>query len=55
MKKIGVLGTGTMGRDLQVLAQSGFDVVFRARRQSSWTREPQPSARNLDRPVPRKK
>ena len=36
MKKIGVLGTGTMGAGIiQVLAQSGYDVVLRARRQTS--------------------
>ena len=36
MKKIGVLGTGTMGAGIiQVLAQSGFEVVLRARRETS--------------------
>lgn len=36
MKKIGVLGTGTMGAGIiQVLAQHGYEVVLRARRQSS--------------------
>ena len=36
MKKIGVLGTGTMGAGIiQVLAQNGYEVVMRARRQSS--------------------
>ncbi|MDR1247377.1 MAG: 3-hydroxybutyryl-CoA dehydrogenase [Clostridiales Family XIII bacterium] len=36
MKKIGVLGTGTMGAGIiQVLAQNGYDVVLRARRQTS--------------------
>jgi 3-hydroxybutyryl-CoA dehydrogenase len=36
MKKIGVLGTGTMGAGIiQVLAQNGYEVVLRARRQSS--------------------
>jgi 3-hydroxybutyryl-CoA dehydrogenase len=36
MKKIGVLGTGTMGAGIiQVLAQNGFEVVLRARRESS--------------------
>ena len=34
--KVGVLGTGTMGAGIiQVLAQNGFDVVLRARRESS--------------------
>ena len=36
MKKIGVLGTGTMGAGIiQVLAQAGYEVVMRARRQTS--------------------
>ena len=36
MKKIGVLGTGTMGAGIiQVLAQSGYEVVLRARHQTS--------------------
>jgi len=36
MKKIGVLGTGTMGAGIiQVLAQNGFEVVLRARRETS--------------------
>ena len=36
MKKIGVLGTGTMGAGIiQVLAQNGYEVVLRARRQES--------------------
>ncbi len=36
MKKIGVLGTGTMGAGIiQVLAQNGYEVYMRARRQSS--------------------
>ncbi|MDR2486645.1 MAG: 3-hydroxybutyryl-CoA dehydrogenase [Clostridiales Family XIII bacterium] len=36
MKTIGVLGTGTMGAGIiQVLAQNGFDVVLRARRETS--------------------
>ncbi len=35
MKKIGVLGTGTMGAGIiQVLAQNGYEVVMRARRES---------------------
>ena len=34
MKKIGVLGTGTMGAGIiQVLAQNGYEVAVRARRQ----------------------
>jgi 3-hydroxybutyryl-CoA dehydrogenase len=36
MKKIGVLGTGTMGAGIvQVLALQGYEVVMRARRQTS--------------------
>jgi 3-hydroxybutyryl-CoA dehydrogenase len=36
MKKIGVLGTSTMGAGIiQVLAQAGFEVYLRARRQTS--------------------
>ncbi|MGI6204196.1 MAG: 3-hydroxybutyryl-CoA dehydrogenase [Anaerovoracaceae bacterium] len=36
MKKIGVLGTGTMGAGIiQVLAANGYEVVMRARHQSS--------------------
>ena len=36
MKKIGVLGTGTMGAGIiQILAQNGYEVVMRARRETS--------------------
>ena len=36
MKTVGVLGTGTMGAGIiQVLAQNGYNVVMRARRQTS--------------------
>ena len=36
MKTVGVLGTGTMGAGIiQVLAQNGYNVVLRARRQTS--------------------
>ena len=36
MMKIGVLGTGTMGAGIiQVLAQNGYEVYMRARRQTS--------------------
>ena len=36
MKKVGVLGTGTMGAGIiQVLALNGYEVVMRARRDSS--------------------
>ena len=36
MKKIGVLGAGTMGAGIaQVLLQGGYEVAMRARRESS--------------------
>jgi 3-hydroxybutyryl-CoA dehydrogenase len=36
VKKVGVLGTGTMGAGIiQILAQNGYEVVLRARRESS--------------------
>lgn len=36
MKKIGVLGTGTMGAGIiQTLTMNGYEVVLRARRQTS--------------------
>ena len=36
MNKIGILGTGTMGAGItQILAQNGYEVVLRARRESS--------------------
>ena len=36
IKRVGVLGTGTMGAGIiQVLAQNGYEVVLRARRQTS--------------------
>ena len=41
MKKIGVLGTGTMGAGIiQVCAQKGYDVVMRARRETSIEKGP---------------
>lgn len=50
MKKIGVLGTGTMGAGIiQVLAQNGFDVVLRARRQTSVDKGIATVEKNLDR------
>lgn len=52
MKKIGVLGTGTMGAGIiQVLAQNGYDVVMRARHQSSIDRGMAVIEKNLTRSV----
>jgi 3-hydroxybutyryl-CoA dehydrogenase len=56
MKKIGVLGTGTMGAGIiQVLAQNGFDVVLRARRASSVEKGIATVTKNLDRLVAKEK
>ncbi|HWQ78352.1 MAG TPA: 3-hydroxybutyryl-CoA dehydrogenase [Anaerovoracaceae bacterium] len=56
MKKIGVLGTGTMGAGIiQVLAQSGYEVVLRARRESSVENGIATVGKNLDRLVAKEK
>ncbi|MGL4485026.1 MAG: 3-hydroxyacyl-CoA dehydrogenase NAD-binding domain-containing protein, partial [Anaerovoracaceae bacterium] len=56
MKKIGVLGTGTMGAGIiQVLAQSGYEVVLRARRQTSVDGGIAKVTKNLDRLVAKEK
>lgn len=56
MKKIGVLGTGTMGAGIiQVLAQSGYEVVLRARRESSVENGIKTVNKNLDRLVAKEK
>lgn len=56
MKKIGVLGTGTMGAGIvQVLAQSGFEVVVRARRQTSVDKGISTVEKNLDRLIAKEK
>jgi 3-hydroxybutyryl-CoA dehydrogenase len=56
MKKIGVLGTGTMGAGIiQVLAQNGFEVVLRARRQTSVDKGISTVEKNLDRLVAKEK
>lgn len=56
MKKIGVLGTGTMGAGIiQVLAQSGYEVVLRARRESSVEKGIATVSKNLDRLVAKEK
>jgi 3-hydroxybutyryl-CoA dehydrogenase len=56
MKKIGVLGTGTMGAGIiQVLAQNGFEVVLRARRETSVEKGIATVTKNLDRLVAKEK
>ena len=56
MKKIGVLGTGTMGAGIiQVLAQNGYEVVLRARRESSVERGIATVEKNLDRLIKKEK
>ena len=56
MKKIGVLGTGTMGAGIiQVLAQNGYEVVMRARRQTSVDNGLATVEKNLDRLVKKEK
>lgn len=56
MKKIGVLGTGTMGAGIiQVLAQSGYEVVLRARRQTSVDKGIATVEKNLDKLVAKEK
>lgn len=52
MKKIGVLGTGTMGAGIiQIFAQTGYEVCMRARRQESVDRGMKTVTKNLDRSV----
>lgn len=56
MKKIGVLGTGTMGAGIiQLLAQNGFEVVLRARRQTSVDKGIATVEKNLDRLISRER
>lgn len=56
MKKIGVLGTGTMGAGIiQVLAQNGYEVVLRARRQTSVDRGIATVTKNLEKMVKKEK
>ena len=56
MKKIGVLGTGTMGAGIiQVLAQSAYEVVLRARREASVEKGIATVSKNLDRLVAKEK
>ena len=52
MKKIGVVGSGTMGAGIiQVLAQHGYDVVFNARRKESISRGIERITHNLSKQV----
>ena len=56
MKKVGVLGTGTMGAGIiQVLAQNGYEVVLRARRQTSVDNGLATVTKNLDKMVKKEK
>jgi 3-hydroxybutyryl-CoA dehydrogenase len=56
MKKIGVLGTGIMGAGIiQVLAQNGYEVVLRARRESSVEKGIAAVNKNLDKLVAKEK
>lgn len=56
MKKIGVLGTGTMGAGIiQVLAQNGYEVVLRARRQTSVDKGIATVTKNLEKMVTKEK
>ncbi len=52
MKKVGVLGSGTMGAGIiQVLAQNGYEVVFRARREESINKGKATIEKNLSKMV----
>ena len=56
MKKIGVLGTGTMGAGIiQVLAQNGYEVVMRARREASIEKGMATVNKNLEKMVAKEK
>lgn len=56
MKKIGVLGTGTMGAGIiQVLAQNGYEVVLRARRETSVEKGIATVNKNLEKLVAKEK
>lgn len=56
MKKIGVLGTGTMGAGIiQVLAQNGYEVVMRARKQTSIDKGIAIVTKNLEKQVAKEK
>ena len=56
MKTIGVLGTGTMGAGIiQVMAQTGYNVVLRARRQTSVDKGIAKVTKNLEKLVAKEK
>ncbi|MDR1495960.1 MAG: 3-hydroxybutyryl-CoA dehydrogenase [Clostridiales Family XIII bacterium] len=56
IKKVGVLGTGTMGAGIiQVLALNGYEVVLRARRETSVANGIAAVTKNLERLVAREK
>jgi 3-hydroxybutyryl-CoA dehydrogenase len=56
MNKIGVLGSGTMGAGIiQVMATNGYEVLFRARRESSIEGGLKIVTKNLDRLVAKEK
>ena len=56
MKKIGVLGTGTMGAGIvQILAQHGYEVVMRARHQESIDKGIAKVEKNLSKMVAKEK
>lgn len=56
MKTIGVLGTGTMGAGIiQVMAQTGYNVVLRARRQTSVDKGIAKVTKNLEKLVVKEK
>ena len=56
MKKIGVLGTGTMGAGIiQVCAQKGYEVVMRARRETSIEKGLATVQKNLSKMVAKEK
>jgi|SRR5665647_908077 len=56
MKKIGVLGTGTMGAGIaQILATNGYEVLLRARKQTSIDKGFVIITKNLDRLISKEK
>ncbi len=56
MKKIGVLGTGTMGAGIvQVLAQCGYEVCVRSRKQTSIDKGIATISKNFDRMIKKEK
>jgi 3-hydroxybutyryl-CoA dehydrogenase len=56
IKKVGVLGTGTMGAGIiQILALNGYEVVLRARRETSVANGIAMVTKNLDRLVAKEK